>query len=88
VEFKTAALPVRAVNPVLRKMPPDAVPKLSTSFPDDGSRRADDGGVRSDTMMTPGYMARVGIRVGAGSTEIIREGNGWGSAAASRYRGQ
>jgi DNA recombination protein Rad52 len=38
---------------------------------------------RSDAIVTCGYMARVRIRVRAGSTEIIREGTGWGSAAAS-----
>jgi len=36
---------------------------------------------RSDAIVTCGYMARVRIRVRAGSTEIIREGTGWGSAA-------
>jgi len=38
---------------------------------------------RSDSIVTCGYMARVRIRVRAGSTEVIREGTGWGSAAAS-----
>jgi DNA recombination protein Rad52 len=38
---------------------------------------------RSDAIVTCGYMARVRIRVRAGSTEIIREGTGWGSVAAA-----
>jgi len=38
---------------------------------------------RSDFAVTCGYMARVRIRVRAGSTEIVREGTGWGSASAS-----
>jgi hypothetical protein len=37
---------------------------------------------RSDAIVTCGYMARVRIRVRAGSTEIIREGTGWGSATS------
>ena len=38
---------------------------------------------KSDATIICGYMARVRIRVRAGSTEIVREGTGWGSASAS-----
>ena len=38
---------------------------------------------RGDAIVVCGYMARVRIRVRAGSTEVIREGTGWGSASAS-----
>jgi recombination DNA repair RAD52 pathway protein len=37
---------------------------------------------RGDTV-TCGYLARVRIRVRAGSAAIIREGTGWGSASAT-----
>src|SRR5579872_6400569 len=37
---------------------------------------------RGDTV-TCGYIARVRIRVRAGSAEIVREGTGWGSASAT-----